>query len=233
MEEMALQEALDEYKNIYLPYRNFAERTRVEYQNDLEGLMAFLTKAEIGQVKDLGPGFIERNMASLEQRGFADLTRKRKIVTIRSFLSFLYQGGHITTSIAKKIILPFTESSTAHILTQTECDQIRKACPSNARDCAIIELMLQTGIKLSAITNLTLNDVQLASPKEVQDNKLGLIRISGKGKSERIMPLNTKASIALSYYLNMKRDAENSILFLNRFDEPLGDRGVQKCSEST
>jgi integrase/recombinase XerD len=228
MGEMALKKALDEYKNIYMPYRNFADRTRVEYQNDLEDLIAFLTKLGIGQVKDLGLGVIERYVASLEQRGFADLTRKRKVVSIRSFLSFLYQDGHITTNIAKKIILPFSESSMPHILTQTECDQLRKACANNARDRAIIELMLQTGVKLSEITHLTLNDVQLAGPNEIQDRKLGFIRISGGGKSERIIPLNSKASLTLSDYLDMKKDAGNSVLFLNRFGEPLGDRGVQK-----
>ncbi len=95
MGEMTLQKALDEYKNIYMPYRNFAERTRVEYLNDLEDLVKFLEKSGIEQVKDLGLGVIERYIASLEQRDFADLTRKRKVVTIRSFLSFLYQDGHI------------------------------------------------------------------------------------------------------------------------------------------
>ncbi len=228
MGEMTLQKALDEYKNIYMPYRNFAERTRVEYLNDLEDLTAFVAKAGIYHVKDLGLPIIERYVAHLEQKEFAASTRKRKVVVIRSFLSFLYQDGHITTNIAKKVILPFTENSVPHILTQTECDQLRNACANSVRDRAIIELLLQTGIKLSEITHLTLNDVQLANPNETQARKFGFVRIGGKGKGERVIPLNTKASLALSNYLDIKEDVENSILFLNRFGEPLGDRGIQK-----
>jgi len=152
MGEMTLQKALDEYKNIYMPYRNFAERTRVEYLNDLEDLIGFLQKSGIDHVKDLGLPIIERYVAYLEQLEFAGSTRKRKVVVIRSFLSFLYQDGHITTNITKRIVLPLTVSSVPHILTQTECDQLRNACANSVRDKAIIELLLQTGIKLSEIT---------------------------------------------------------------------------------
>src|SRR6266498_227275 len=228
MGEMTLQEALDEYKNVYMAYRNFAERTRVEYLNDLEDLTAFMAKTGILHVKDLGLPIIERYVAHLEQKEFASSTRKRKVVVIRSFLSFLYQDRYITTDIAKKVILPFTESSVPHILTQTECDQLRNACANSVRDRAIIELLLQTGIKLSEITHLTLNDVQLANPSETEERKTEFIRISGRGKGERIIPLNTKARLALSNYLGIKKDTGTRILFLNRFGEPLGERGVQK-----
>jgi integrase/recombinase XerD len=192
MGEMTLQKALDEYKNIYMTYRNFAERTRVEYLNDLEDLTAFLAKSGIHHVKDLGLPIIERYVAHLEQMEFAGSTRKRKVVVIRSFLSFLYQDGHITTNIATKVILPFTESSVPHILTQTECDQLRNACANSVRDKAIIELLLQTGIKLSEIINLTLNDVQLVNTNQIQAGNSGFIRVGGRGKGERIIPLNSK-----------------------------------------
>ena len=228
MGEMTLQTALDEYKNIYMPYRNFADRTRVEYLNDLEDWTTFLAKAGIYYVKDLGLPIIERYVAYLEQKEFAGSTRKRKVVVIRSFLSFLYQDGHITADIVKKVILPFTEDSVPHILTQTECDQLRDACANSIRDKAIIELLLQTGIKLSEITHLTLNDVQLANPNQIQAGKIGFMRVGGRGKGERIIPLNSKASLALSNYLGSKKDTGASILFLNRFGEPLGERGVQK-----
>src|SRR6266498_1309100 len=128
---MTLQEALDEYKNVYMAYRNFAERTREEYINDLEDLVEFLEKLGVNHVKEIGLSIIERYVAHLEQEGFASLTRKRKVVAIRSFLSFLYQDGYIESNIAKKIVLPFTESNLPNILTQTECDKIRNACANN------------------------------------------------------------------------------------------------------
>src|SRR6266540_5891985 len=127
MGEITLRKALDDYKTVYMPYRNFAERTREEYLNDLEDLVRFLEKSGIEHVKGLGLPIIERYAAHLEERGFASLTRKRKVVATRSFLSFLYQDGYIDTNIAKKIVLPFTETTTPYVLTQVECDRIRSA----------------------------------------------------------------------------------------------------------
>jgi site-specific recombinase XerD len=174
MGEITVRKAFDDYKTVYMPYRNFAERTRVEYQHDLEDLIEFSEKSGIGHVKTIGVPVIERYVAHLENEGFASLTRKRKVVAIRSFLSFLYQDGYIDTNIAKRIVLPFTESTTPNVLTQTECDKLRKACADSPRDRAIIELTLQTGINLSELVHLTLNDIQL------EEKDQGFMRILGR-----------------------------------------------------
>jgi integrase/recombinase XerD len=229
MGDITLRKALDDYKTIYMAYRNFADRTRVEYQNDLEGLAGFFERSGINHVKEIGLPIIEQYVAHLEQRGFASLTRKRKVVAIRSFLSFLYQDSYIHTNLAKIIVLPFTESTSPHLLTQAECDRIRNVCADSPRDKAIIELLLQTGIKLSEITHLTLDDVEMEKTKETGKKNVGFIRVlGGRGKKERMIPVNTKARFALKNYLDIRKDAGNRILFLNRFGEPLGERGVQK-----
>ena len=193
MGEITLKKALDDYKMVYMPYRNFAERTREEYQNDLEDFILFVEQAGINNVGSLGLPIVERYIAHLEEKGFASLTRKRKVVTIRSFSSFLYQDSYIDTNIAKKIALPFTEYPSPNFLTQNECDKLRTVCADNLRDTAIIELILQTGIKLSELVHLTLNDVELDDSGKSQ----GFIRILGsQGKKERVIPLNDKAQAA-------------------------------------
>jgi len=212
-----------------MPYRNFADRTRVEYINDLQGFIEFAEKAGVINAKEVGLPIVERFIAGLEQKGYSGLTRKRKVVTIRSFFSFLYRDGYINVDIASKVILPFTETTTPHVLTQAECDRLRTACSAKPRDRAIIELLLQTGIKLSELTRLTLNDIDLDKSDREAQGQLGLIRIVGnRGKKERMIPLNDKANIALKNFLKVRENAENNILFLNRFGEPVSDRGVQK-----
>lgn len=223
MGDITLKKALDDYKTVYMPYRNFAERTREEYLNDLENLVGFLERSGINHVKKIGLPIIERYAANLEQKGFASLTRKRKVVAIRSFLSFLFQDGYIDRNIANIIVLPFTESTTPYVLTQTECDKLRIACVGIPRDSAIIELILQTGIKLSELVHLTLNDIQL------DEKERGFMRILGRrGKKERMIPLNNKACVALKNYMDIRKGAESDVLFLNRFGEALGESGVQK-----
>src|SRR3990172_9604846 len=109
MGEITLRKALEDYKTVYMAYRNFAERTRVEYQNDLEDLVEYLEKSGIHKVGELELAQIERYLAELERRGFAGATRKRKTVTIRSFLKFLYQDRYIASNLAKQIIPPFID----------------------------------------------------------------------------------------------------------------------------
>jgi integrase/recombinase XerD len=226
MGEITLRKALDDYKTVYMPYRNFAEGTRVEYQNDLEDLLAFLVKTGINHVGEIGLPILERYIAGLEQKGLASRTRKRRVVALRSFLLFLNQDGYISTNIAKKVILPFTENSAPYILTKAECNRLRKACADNPRDKAIIELLLNTGIKLSELVKLTLDDLELEwrSAKEK-----AFVRIRGRrGKKERMVPLDLQTYFTLRGYRAIRKGDDNTPFFLNRFDEPLGERGVQK-----
>jgi len=229
MGEIMLKKALDDYKTIYMPYRNFADRTREEYLNDLQGFVTYLEQAGVRDVRDIGLPIVERYAAHLEHEGFASLTRKRKIVAVRSFLSFLHQDGYIETNLANKVVLPYTESSVPNVLTQVECDRLRKVCAENARDRAIIELLLQTGIKLSELVALKVDDIDIQPRKENTDKLTGHMRILGsRGKPERVIPLNTKACDALSSYREERAGAENATFFLNRFGEPIKERGVQK-----
>jgi integrase/recombinase XerD len=215
MGEVTLRKALDDYKTIYMPYRNFADRTRVEYQNDLEAFIEFLAQSGISGVRELGLPIIERYAAHLEQKGFASLTRKRKTVTIRSFLSFLHQEGYIETNIENRVVLPFSETTIPYILTQTECNKLRGACADNPRDRAIIELLFQTGITLSELVNLRVDDIQLG------EKDRGFMRVIGsRGKKERLIPLNTKAYVALKGYFDIREQPEHCMS-----SEPLGQEG--------
>jgi site-specific recombinase XerD len=229
MGEITLREALEEYKKVYLPARNLADRTRIEYINDLVDLVEFLEKAGVRRAGDIGLIHLERYLAELDQRGYAGSTRKRKTVVIRSLFSFLYYGGYITNNIAKKLIPPLVENDLPRVLTQKEYQRLLKACGSNKRDRAIIELQLQTGIRLSELTRLNTSDFELQDGTNGQTVEMGSMYIRGKkGGSGRIIPLNGKACRAVGNYLPVRPHSGSKILFLNRFLKPLGQRGVQK-----
>lgn len=83
--------------------------------------------------------------------------------------------------------------------------------------------MIPTGITLSELVSLTLNDIQL------EKDDRGFMRVLGsRGKKERLIPLNTKAHTALKDYFDVRERPENKIIFLNRFGEALGQSRVQK-----
>src|SRR5215213_9623739 len=120
MGEMTLRQALNEFKTVYLAFRNYASRSREEYINDLEDLIIFLEKSGLSRVGDLEIPQIDRYLAELDQRGLAGSTRKRKAISIRSFLAFMYREHQISNDISKRIILPFAESRLPRVLAQSE-----------------------------------------------------------------------------------------------------------------
>lgn len=224
-----LRQAIEEYKSVYMSARNFAERTRVEYAYDIEELVSYLESTNVNRVGEVGVPNIERYLAELDRRSIAGTTRKRKVVSIRSFFAFLYQNGYITVNLGKRIIPPLVESKTPRFLTEAEYKCLLGACIHSSRDFALIQLLLQSGIKLSEISRLMINDVDLPSVLFPDTNTIGYVHIKGsERKKERTIPLNHKVCQALAIYLKRRPFTTTSALFLNRFKKQLSPRGVEK-----
>jgi integrase/recombinase XerD len=219
MGEITLRQALDEFKTVYMPARNLADRTREEYSNDLTALIDLLENIGIHHAGEVSLTSIDKYLAHLDDLGFSGSTRKRKAITFRSFLSFLFRNGYMNNDISKRVILPFPDSPTPRYLTQTEIQRLVTACTDNIQDKAIITLLLQTGIRLSELTRLTVNDLHL--PESID--------IAGSGSRKgRTIPVNSKAREALQSYISIRPDSTQLSLFQTKFGKPLGDRGVQK-----
>ncbi|KKU63290.1 MAG: XerD [Candidatus Amesbacteria bacterium GW2011_GWA1_47_16] len=161
-----------------MPARNLAPRTRREYSHDLTDLITFLEYSGVDRVGEIGLAHLDRYLAILDERGLSGSTRKRKAISIRTFLGFLYRERFISNDISRQVIVPFEESSTPRVLSQSECDRLREACGSNLRDRAIIELLLQTGIRLSELVRLKVNDID--SPGPGKPVWCGLRRVLGE-----------------------------------------------------
>lgn len=227
--ELSLKKAIEEYREIYMAYRNFAQRTRVEYVNDLEDLVEFLSRMGVDKVGEVTLPHLVRYMAELDKRGFAGSTRKRKVISIRSFFGFLYMEGHTTTNIGKQLIPPYVEARKPRYLTTEEYSRLLEWAKPNKRDYAIIQLLLQTGIKLSELVRLTLNDLQITDITDKRGNKVEFIRVVDNQRNKgRVIPLNPNAGRAIDDYLAIRENSLSDNLFLNRSGEQLGVRGVEK-----
>lgn len=229
MGDLTLRQALDEYKDIYMASRNFTQRTRVEYLNDLDDLIRFMDQLGTRRVGEMGLPQLERYLAELDRRGMAGSTRKRKVVVIRSFLWYLYQDGYLSINLAKRLIPPFAEARSPRYLTELECNLLQSASRFHLRDHAIIWLLLYTGIKLSEIVKLTIHDIEIPDMIGRREGKIGYLRISGgRTKVERVITLDTRTCIALSDYLSSRKNLPKTTLFTNRFDTPLSCRSIEK-----
>ena len=232
MGEITLQQALDEFKTICMPSRNFAIRTRKEYLNDLEDLLRFLETTGVTRVGEVGLSHLECYLAELDYSGYTGSTRKRKTITIRSFFNFLNHEGNVANDVSRRLIPPYAEMTRPRVLTQAEYQRLLRASSTSSRDTAIIEFLLQTGIRLSELVRLRLSDLDLPDAVEPGADKIGQVKIiGGVGRKSRNIPLNKRACQALKDYLKLRPATLTDMVFANRFGEPLGPRGVQKLTK--
>lgn len=228
MPDLTLREALEAYQTVHMPSRNFAERTRREYLNDLEDLVGFLERTGLKDVHEVQKRHLEAYQAELDRRGYAASTRRRKTASVRSLSSFLKRDGYVDNNIAETLSVPRAEQKQPRAVTEREYKDLVRACAHQTVDAAIIELLLQTGVRRSELSRLTLQDMELPARIQRNPGAVGVLHArAGKGRRDRYVPLNYKACRALKVYLKIRPDIEDDRVFLSKFRKPLGPRAFQ------
>ena len=222
----------------YLQYgRNVSDHTLSGYMSDLRQFQAFLEKE--GTVP-AGPGeipvdhlLIRSFLAMLHQRRLKKATIARKVATLRSFYRYLLREGKVPFNPAELIQLPRQDKHIPVVLSTDEMLSLLKVDYSDdlngSRDRAIVELFYSTGIRISELTGLNVDDVH------VQE---GLVKVRGKGRVERIVPVGSPALKAVeAYLLRRGSDPAGSAraglqpLFLSRRGIRMNRRGVARVVE--
>ncbi len=158
--------------------------------------------------------------AALSDHGLSGRTRARKLAAIKEYFRFLLGSGALPTSPADNLSAPKRECNGRTYLTPQEYPRLLSLTGSNPRDYAILQVFLQTGIRVSELCSLTLSDVDLT------DRTLTIHQ--GKGMADRTIELEKKGLQAIKNYLQTRPQSLSDVLFLNYQAEPLSERGVQK-----
>ena len=223
----SLEQAVKAFEALYMPSRNFSARTRIEYKNDLTQLVDFLKTCGISKVRDVGLAHLQSFLVDLDTRGLAGVTRRRKVAVIRALFGFLTKSAFIPRNPTEQLIPPEREFKEPRYLSRQEYEALVAAASQNLRDRAVIELFLQTGMKLSEVARLTLHDIEL--PTHVsRSSELGRVFIQGRRRKERSLLLNYKACQALKAWLSVRSGVVSPALFVTRLGEPLSKRGIQR-----
>jgi site-specific recombinase XerD len=224
--DRSLANALVLYEETFLAARNFAPATRAKYLSDLTDLIRFLTE-ELGLSRpdQVELRHLERYLAELDRRALKGSSRRRKVSSIRSFFTFLEQEGVLPRSPAATLIPPERERDQPRVLTEAEYKRLLAAVHGEIRDEAIIELLLQTGMRLSELSRLKTGDVDL--PAKIDREHTGAVQVHGKGRKERTITLNYKSCRALRNYLQVRPKIDEGALFLTKFGLPIGPRSVE------
>ena len=205
--------------------RNLAERSRVEYSFGIRQFLQFLESIPVNQIGTVEPKHINAYLAELDRQGTSGVTRRKKLTIVRTLFSWLYANGDIQTNVGKHIIPPQREQKEPRVLNETEYQRLL-AVVQKPRDRALIQLFLQTGIRLSEAQHLTLMDTSV--PTRITKDSLGTIRILGKGRKTRTILLNRKVCEALHQWLKERPKADTSALFISTHHQPLSGRQIQR-----
>lgn len=202
--------------------KNRSAGTIRAYSTDVLQFVAFLRDSDMTVLSpaDVCRSHISEYLSSLAQRNLTGVSRARKLAAIREYFRFLVNSEILSVSPAEKIETPKQEQRTRTSLRQDEYSRILSLAGSSPRDFAIFQVFLQTGIRVSELCSLTVEDIDIAAGV--------LIVRDGKGKTAREIELEKKSIKALKNWFEKRPKVPTDALFLNRYDEPISERGVRK-----
>jgi integrase/recombinase XerC len=203
--------------------KNASPHTCRNYLRDLEQFESFLEEMAIEKVDRM----VLRRYLSFLHRKNRKSSIARKLSTLRSFYRYLVREQVLSANPAKPVATPKVEKLLPTTLTVDEAFRLmgspskdQKTRETELRDRAILELLYSSGLRVSELVGLNPNRVDL---------DLGIVRVMGKGRKERIVPVGAKAIEALKSYLETRGILEEgSPLFVNLRNGRLTDRSVAR-----
>jgi tyrosine recombinase XerC len=201
--------------------KNYSRHTIVNYRLDLEAFKVFLHDTPVENVDYLS---LRKYLAVLKEKNLCVRTVSRRLSSLRSFFRFLTREGYLKTNPILIVSSPKQEKHLPLFLTEEEVGKLIDAViPKDEedemclRDRAILETFYSTGMRISELVRLSLQDMDFIG---------GIVKVMGKGRKERIVPIGEHAISAIRAYL-AKRKNESEVIFLNKNGKRITDRGVR------
>lgn len=220
MKTANLRDAHEQFKN-FLKEKKHSASTIVAYGKDIDQLVAFLEELSKNQVHEVTKEDLEAFLAKLSKEGYAPKSISRKINSTRTFYRFLKVSEYITDDPSLLVSHPKYTLAPPRILTPTEYRALRDSARNDPRMFAIIELLLQTGIRIGELAALRLSDVNRETLKVRPYEK----------HEERTVPLNKSAQEALKKYLEVRPKAKDDRFFVTKTGKPFLIRNIRTAVE--
>ena len=216
-----MKENIDKFIRYLEVENNASKHTLRAYRRDLESFREYRE----GTPRDIEMIDIRGFVAQQIKDGLSKTTAARRLASVRSFLNYLCREGYIKSNPAKLVTTPKTEKRLPKFLSVDDAFSLMEQ-PDGigflpARDRAILELLYSCGIRVSEIAELDIEDI---------NTKEGLVKVRGKGKKERLLPLGSKAADAIRTYTGEKMllKKKNRAMFLNKRGTRLSDRSIRR-----
>lgn len=217
---VTLDTAYDQYQD-FLKEDGKAKATIVAYTKDVEQLAEYAKEQGKTSVDEINFEDISQFKELLKKRRYTNKSISRKINSIKSFFRYLENEDIVDKNPSDEISHPKIEQKPPRYLSKLEYRALRDACRGDARMYAIVELLLQTGMRISELSNLHLEDLDL-------ERDVIYIR-SQKSREGRKIPLNKAAKQALMDYLKVRPKAREKKIFLTKTCRPFLVRNIRSA----
>jgi integrase/recombinase XerC len=248
-----MKAAIEKFLNCLQNERNVSRHTLRNYASDLDQFHTYLTPPDSPPVKisDIDHRVIREYLGYLHDKKLQKSSMARKLAALRSFLKFCVREGMVRENAARLVATPKLPKGVPSILTAEEMNEFLdglamvqeprakgrparrvraaqdSATPLLQRDRAILELLYASGLRVSELTGLNVDDV---------DRKERMLRVLGKGNKERIIPYGSKAEEALERYwpiraklmAGVSSGGEARAVFLSHEGRRMGNRSVAR-----
>lgn len=205
----------------FLKGKKHSTATILAYGKDIDQLASFLEELNKQTINEIGKDDINAFLGKLSEKGYTPKSLSRKLNSTRTFYRFLKMNEYVTDDPSLLVSHPRYELATPRILKPTEYRALRDAARNDARMYAIIELLLQTGIRIGELADIRISDSQ-------DDNIL--IRPHEK-HPERLVPLNKSAKEALNRYLQVRPKVQDDHVFVTKSGKPFLVRNIRTAIE--
>jgi integrase/recombinase XerC len=231
---MALENELEEaYRSHLINERNLSDNSVRAYLADLESLLVHVNQLGVSEFSQLTLNHIRSWLANLQTRSAARSSITRRVVSIRAFTYWGARNGWLASDIGRNLIAPKPERHLPDVLDvesaaiTLEALQVRAhedEGPLSLRDLAIVEVLYGSGIRVSELTGLNMEDI---------DRERNTLRVIGKGNKERIVPIGLPAIHAIENWIKQGRskilsEVSERALFLGSRGKRIDQRVVRE-----
>ena len=224
---MSIENAIKEYIEYVLVEQHLSNNTKISYENELRKYMCYLEdKRNINSVGKITTDDITKYLSDLKESKLDSRSIAHSITVIRNFHKYLLKIETVKSDVTVNIELPKIRKSLPQTLSIEEVDRlldIELVTPFDYRNKAMLELLYGTGLRISELISLTLNDIDITNCT---------LRCMGKGSKERIIPINEYIIEYLQMYLEVRPKLEKKEkykeVFLNNHGKPITRQGFFK-----
>ncbi len=209
----------------YIKNKNYSNYTINSYNKDLDNFYVYLNQNNT-EIKKVNYKFLRGYLTILYDKKYSKKTIARNISTLKSFFKYLKKENIIKSNPMNLIKTPKIDKKLPKFLNYDDLEKILSIPDTTTflgkRNALILELLYSTGVRVSELVNIKLNDIDLSEEK---------ILILGKGNKERYVLFGRKAKEKILDYLKEKMD-DSPYLIVNRYGNKISDRGIRKILDS-